>query len=48
MQIILKNENKENTSRRTNLINLVIYIRRISGCLEREFVERFGISGGRI
>ena len=48
MQIILKDKDKGNISRRTNSMDLVIYIRRISKCLEREFVERFEIKRSRI
>ena len=48
MQIMLKDENERNISRRTNSIDLVIYAERISRCLERELVRRFRIREGRI
>ena len=48
MQIILKDEDEGNISRRTNSINLVICAERVSGCLERELVGIFEIEEGRI
>ena len=48
MQIILKDEDEGNISRRTNSIDLVICAGRVSGCLERELVGIFEIEEGRI
>jgi len=42
MQIIYKNEDEESNSEGINLVDLVIYVRRISRCLEGEYFGRFG------
>ena len=45
MQIIYKNENTEGNGKRAYLMGVIIYIRRISRCLEGKYVGR---SRGRI
>ena len=42
MQIIHKNENERRCNRRTDTVDFVIYIRKISGCVERKYIGRFG------
>jgi len=44
MQTIHKNEDERSSSGKTNPVDLVIYTRRISRCLEGEY---FGRSGNR-
>jgi len=44
MQTIHKNEDERSSSEETNLMDLVIYTKRISKCLEGEY---FGRSGNR-
>ena len=48
MQVILKNENEKNNSKRVNVIDVDIYIRRSSRCLERKCNSRFGSRSVRI
>ena len=43
MQAISEDEDERNNSRRTNLVNVVIYIERIGGHMEREFIKEFRI-----
>ena len=43
MQAISEDEDKRNNSRRTNLVDVVIYIGRIGRHIEREFIEEFRI-----
>ena len=42
MQIVYKNEDERSSSRRTDPVDFVIYARRISRCVEREYVGGFG------
>ena len=48
MQTIHKNEDEGDNSRRTDLINLIIYIRRVYRYLERKHIGRFGSRRSRI
>ena len=48
MQVILKNENEKNNSKRVNVIDVDIYIRRSSRCLERKCNSRFRSRSARI
>ena len=50
MQIIFENEEKRSNSKGTNSIDTIICTGRISRCVEREYVRRFGGRGlfGRI
>ena len=41
MQVIHKDKDKKSSSRGTDLINLVIYVERISRCVERKYAGRF-------
>jgi len=38
MQIIFESKNEGSSDRRTNSVNVVIYIRRISRCVEKEYI----------
>jgi len=42
MQTIYKNEDERSSSRGTNLVDLVICVKRIGRCLEGEYFGRFG------
>ena len=42
MQAVYTNENKRNTSRRTNPVGIVICARRSSRCVEGEYIRRSG------
>ena len=42
MSIICQDENERNSSREVNLINVIVCIGRISGCLEEEHIGEFG------
>ena len=42
MQVIYQNENERDGSRRTNPVDLLIYIGRISGCLKGEYTGELG------
>ena len=42
MLVIFKNKNKRSNSGRTNSMNIIIYTRWISRCMEEEFVRRLG------
>ena len=48
MQIIFEDKDERNNSRRTNLIDLVIYTGRICRCVEGEFIGGFRIRRSRI
>ena len=41
MQVVFENKNEESSTRRTNPVDLVIYIRRVSRHLERKCIGRF-------
>jgi len=42
MQTIYKNKNKKSCNGRTDLIDIVIYIGRLSRYVEREYIREFG------
>ena len=42
MLVIFKDKNKRSNSGRTNSMNIIIYTRWISRCMEGEFVRRLG------
>jgi len=42
MQVIFENENERNNSRKTNVVDIDIYTRRSSKCLEGKCIRRFG------
>ena len=48
MQIIFEDEDERDNGGGTNPMNSVIYTGRISRCVEREYVRRFGGRGDRI
>ena len=48
MQIIFKNKDKENNSRRLNSVDIIICIERVSRCIEGKHIRRFKISGSRV
>lgn len=41
MQVVYKNEDERRSSRRTDPVNFVIYTRKVSKCVEREYIRRF-------
>ena len=42
MQAICTNEDKKSISKRTNIVDTIIYIERIDRCLERKHVRELG------
>ena len=48
MQAIFKNKNKERCSKRTDLVNIVLCVRRISEYLEKEYIEKLEIRKFRV
>ena len=48
MQIILEDEDERSYSGGTDSMDSVIYIERISRCVERKHVRRLGSKGNRI
>jgi len=48
IQVILENKDERNSSRGTNLVNIVICIERASRYIEKECIRRLGIGGSRI
>lgn len=48
MQIIFKDENERSSSRGTNIMDIIIYVGRISRCMKGELVGRFRNSKSRI
>lgn len=42
MQIILENKDERSNSGKTNLMDSIMYTRRIGRCVERKFIRGFG------
>ena len=42
MQAILEDENEKSYSGRTDSMGFVIYVRRVSRCVEIEYIKRLG------
>ena len=42
MQVIYKDKDKKSSSRRANIVDLVLYTRRISRYMKGKYVGRFG------
>jgi len=48
MQVIPENKDKRRFSRGTDLVVIILYIEKISRCVERKYTGRFGIRRFRI
>ena len=48
MQVIFEDKDERNNSREANPMNTIICAERVSRCMKREFVGRFGIRRSKI